>query len=298
MTQEEQNIKHKIENLSDTDLYFDDTNLWQRLEEHLDEKKPQKQKLLWLWWAAASLLIGGFFLMDFERNEVTQVIILPKEEAEVVTKIGKKRAISTVFDLTPNPSPKERGVKSPPFWGGLGGVLSENTTFDSTFETPTRLAPKERGAFQGVESPPLGGGAISAKFRIRSYNDTKTNFFVKNTDSQAVMKDILDERNIFSLEKITPKYKIDSFLVNKKTIIDEPKFKIERVTVVDFPLIPDQLMKRENFAKRAFRQIKSFNTEGKIDWRELNIEPRNVWAYLGQNFKYDTTTISNKKTKL
>jgi hypothetical protein len=48
-------------------------------------------------------------------------------------------------------------------------------------------------------------------------------------------------------------------------------------------------LKRERFSKRLFRQIKSFNTEGKIDWRELNIEPRNVWAYLERNSKKDST---------
>ena len=80
-------------------------------------------------------------------------------------------------------------------------------------------------------------------------------------------------------------------IYNQKTIVYEPKFKVQQVTIVDFPVIPDEMMKRESFAKRAFRQLKSFNTEGKIDWRELNIEPRNVWAYLERNFKYDTTKV-------
>ena len=81
----------------------------------------------------------------------------------------------------------------------------------------------------------------------------------------------------------------------KDTILYAITYKAQRVTTMNLPVIPDAMMKRESFAKRAFRQIKSFNTEGKIGWRELNIEPRNVWAYLGRSFIADTIQIKTPK---
>lgn len=231
MTQEEQNIKQKIENLShmdmsDIDLYFDDANLWNRLEERLDEKKPRKQKPLWLWWAAASLLIGVFFLSKLEQKPENQ-------------------AISTSI----------KPIKT------------------------TKSTPKRIEKTQAVN-------------KHKKEIEGTPNTLVFKPEEAISQEEFLTEKPInIELSTIYSKSKFDSISVNKKAIVYKPKFKIQQVTVVDFPEIPDALMKRESFAKRAFRQLKSFNTEGKIDWRELNIEPRNVWAYLGRNFKYDTTKI-------
>lgn len=236
MTQEEKNIKQKIENLShmdmsDIDLYFDDANLWNRLEERLDEKKPRKPKFLWLWWTAASLLIGVFFINKLTQNSENQ-------------------AINTSI----NP-------------------------IETTKSTPKRI---EKTQAVNKHKKEIEGTPNTLVFKP------------KEAISQ---EEFLTEKPINAeLSKIYSKPKFDSISVNKKTIVYEPKFKVQQVTVVDFPVIPDEMMKRESFAKRAFRQLKSFNTEGKIDWRELNIEPRNVWAYLERNFKYDSTkTIPHVK---
>lgn len=230
MTREEEHIKQKIENLSDLDTYFDDSDLWNRLEERLDEKEPNKRRLLWLWSAAACLLIGAFFLVEFNEKEVPQAIVLPKEKIEITHKNATKSTLK-----------------------------NENKK-----------------------------------------NNLNLKKDIQSIDSQVFIKEQIAEKQLsIELEKLTFKDNFDTLSFNKKTIAHLPKFKTEQVTIVDFPIIPDELMKREVFAKRLFRQIKSFNTEGKIDWRELNIEPRNVWAYLGRNFKYDTTSIQNKKhTKL
>lgn len=233
MTQEEQNIKQKIENLShmdmsDIDLYFDDANLWNRLEERLDEKKPRKPKFLWLWWAAASLLIGVFFLSKLEQKT-------------------ENKAINTSI----------KPIKT------------------------TKSTPKRIETTQAVTK------------RKKEIEETPNALVFK--DEAISQEGLLTEKPInVELSKIYSKSKFDSISINKKAIVYEPKFKTQQVTVVDFPEIPDVLMKRESFAKRAFRQLKSFNTEGKIDWRELNIEPRNVWAYLGRNFKYDTTKVMTR----
>ncbi len=228
MTQEEQNIKQKIESISDLDMYFDDSDLWNRLEEKLNEKTPKKQKFLWLWSAAACLLMGVFFLVEFKKKEVQQVMILPKEKIEIT----QKKATKSTLKNEPN------------------------------------------------------------KVVLNIGND------IQNIDNQIVIEDKVTQKQLnFELNRLTFKDNFDTLTFNKKTIVYQPKFKIEDVTIVDFPIIPDELMKREVFAKRLFRQIKSFNTEGKIDWRELNIEPRNVWAYLGRNFKYDSTSIQNKKVQ-
>ena len=222
MTQEEAHIKQKIENISDLDVYFDDSDLWNRLEERLDEKTPKKRKFLWLWSAAACLFLGVFFLVDFNKKEAPQTIILPKEKIEIVQKKATK---STLIN-----EPK--------------------------------------------------------KVVLKIRND------IQNIDNQIVIEDEVTQRQLnIELKKLTFKDNFDTLSFTKKAITFQPKFKTEQVTIVDFPIIPDELMKREVFAKRLFRQIKSFNTEGKIDWRELNIEPRNVWAYLGRNFKNDTTKV-------
>ncbi|GAB2628884.1 hypothetical protein GCM10027035_23480 [Emticicia sediminis] len=229
MTQEEQNIKHKIENLSegefaDLDMDFDDTDLWNRLEGRLDDKKPRKQKPLWLWWVAASLLLGVFFFVDFKESESNiQAMVSPK-----------KNSVKLREELRVTPWSKKNKQK----------IIQK--------EAITNIPLVEKPAEE------------QKKLNIK-------------------------------LEPLLSKSNFDSLTYNKKTIAYEPKFKVQQVTIVDFPVIPDELMKRESFAKRAFRQLKSFNTEGKIDWRELNIEPRNVWAYLERSFKYDTTSIQNKK---
>lgn len=233
MTQEEQTIKHKIENLSegefaDLDMDFDDTDLWNRLEARLDEKEPRKSKFLWLWWAAASLLLGVFFFDNFSENPHVQVI-------NEVT----KRTITT------KSTPKKEQFNVP--------------------QNETKYKKKT----------------------MKPQNET--------LEEEVIKEDILNRKQLdFQLSSIDFNPKFDSISVNKKAIAYEPKFKAQQVTIVDFPEIPDALMKRESFAKRAFRQLKSFNTEGKIDWRELNIEPRNVWAYLGRNFKYDTTKVMTR----
>lgn len=225
MTQEEQNIKHKIENLSegefaDLDMDFDDTDLWNRLEERLDEKKPRKQKPLWLWWVAASLLLGVFFFVDFKESESNiQTMVSPK-----------KNSVKLREELRVTPWSKTNKQKT---------IQKEAITNIPLVEKPAEE---------------------QKKLNIK-------------------------------LEPLLSKSHFDSLTYNPKTIVYEPKFKVQQVTIVDFPVIPDEMMKRESFAKRAFRQLKSFNTEGKIDWRELNIEPRNVWAYLERNFKYDTTKV-------
>lgn len=230
MTQEEQNIKHKIENLSegdfaDLDLDFDDTDLWNRLEARLDEKKPRKQKTLWLWWAAASLFLGVFFFVDFKESESNiQAMVSPK-----------KNFVKLREELRVTPWSKKNKQK----------IIQK--------EAITNIPLVEKQAEE------------QKKLNIK-------------------------------LEPLLSKSNFDSLTYNPKTITYEPRFKVQQVTIVDFPVIPDELMKRESFAKRAFRQLKSFNTEGKIDWRELNIEPRNVWAYLERSFKYDTTkTMLNVK---
>lgn len=233
MTQEEKNIKQKIENLSelefaDLHLSFDNSDLWNRLEERLDEKKPRKQKPLWLWWAAASLLLGVFFFNKFSENTKSQV---------------------------------------------LNSATKPIKATKSTLKKEERIKKKIENNDEIIIAKPKN------EIPLKSYE--------KLLEEEFLIKKQFD----FQLSSIDFNPKFDSISVTKKTIVYEPKFKAHQVTVVDFPVIPDELMKRENFAKRAFRQLKNFNTEGKIDWRELNIEPRNVWAYLERNFKYDTTKI-------
>ncbi len=233
MTQEELNIKHKIENLSesefaDLDMSFEDSDLWNRLEERLDEKKPRKQKPLWLWWVAASLLLGVFFFNKFSENTQSQVL------------------------------------------------KSEINPIKTTKSTPKKEEVIEK--------------EIKNNYRIKVAKPQ--NEIPLKPDEKLLKEEFLIKKQIdFELSRIDFQPKLDSISVNKKTIVYEPKFKAQQVTIVGFPVIPNELMKRESFAKRAFRQLKSFNTEGKIDWRELNIEPRNVWAYLERNFKYDTTKV-------
>ncbi len=237
MTQEEQNIKQKIENISDFDLYFDDSDLWNRLEEKLDKKEAKKPSFIWLWSAAACLILGVFLFINFREKPVQQSLVLEKSPTQP-SLTGSDRRFGTL--KVPN--------------------------------------------------------SIEKKYLITQNQNSQTNFYkTQHIDSQLVTDENNQKNLNFELSKLNPKTKIDSLEFNKKAIAYEPKFKVEKVTIVDFPLIPDGLMVRENLAKRVFRQVKNFNTEGKIDWRELNIEPRNVWAYLERNFKYDTTTISNKK---
>ncbi|MCU0326378.1 MAG: hypothetical protein MUF45_14160 [Spirosomaceae bacterium] len=231
MTIEEQNIKNKIDDLSDLDLYLDDSQLWGRLEERLDEKKNTRRNAAWLWSMAASLLIGGLFYWVFI-------------------------------------------IKS---------SRSENITFHhqniATKSTQTKAIHKPKDAVK--------------------YKPIQTQKEAQVVDNQLSIEEsgevLLGKRLTYKTENIEPKKSFDSVLITSKNINPTINFNTQNVTVLNLPIIPDEMMKREGFAKRLFRQIKNFNTEGKIDWRELNIEPRNVWAYLERNFRYDTTKTQTKK---
>ena len=117
MTKEEQNIKQKIESLSDLDFFMDDTDLWHRLEQKLDKKPTRKPKILWLWSAAASLLIGVFLFVDFKKKDVPKMSVLVKESSEVVAK--------STQNPTPCPSPIGRGVNNDAFLPPQSGRVGE-----------------------------------------------------------------------------------------------------------------------------------------------------------------------------
>ena len=185
MTQEEEHIKQKIENVSDLDMYFDDSDLWNRLEERLDEKTPKKRKFLWIWSAAACVLMGVFFFVEFKKKEILQAMILPK-------------------------SPSQPSVTAAAPIGRAKSPFISKT----------------------IENKIIVGQVI---------------------DSQSIREEIVKQKQLnIELNKLTFKDNFDTLSFNKKTITYQPKFKIEDVTIVDFPIIPDALMKREVFAKRLY----------------------------------------------
>ena len=230
MTPEEKDIKSKIDNLSDLDLFFNDSNLWERVEKELDKKKGRKTVLAW-YWAAASLVIIG---------------------------------LSFYFFLTPANTPQSDIA-----------ATKTATTSTTTLKLEISVRPK-------IFIPKV----LPAK--NNTINPVSTNDSVESHESEEriLSTDILV---LTSIDKpIESTYSKD--LLQRPII-----FKAQRVTSLTLPVIPDKMMERESFAKRALRQIKHFNTEGKVDLHELNIEPRNVWAYLERSFFHDTTKITNTK---
>ncbi|PLK43143.1 hypothetical protein [Emticicia sp. TH156] len=228
MTPEEQNIKEKIDGLSDLDVFFNDTKLWERLEPRLEQSKARKQKAVWLW-AAACLAITGlsfyFYLLPVDKQQ-------------------------KIYAVTPPPA-------------------KSNTTI--TKEKPAPLKQKVN-KLQRVALP--------------KPETKKENVEIEETNERLMLTD---------LNYLKTTGKLSMLPSAKDTVQYAITYKAQRVTTLNLPVIPGEMMKRETFAKRAFRQIKSFNTEGKIDWRELNIEPRNVWAYLGKSFIVDTSQIKTPK---
>lgn len=226
MTAEERNIKNKIDKLSDIDVFFNDSNLWDRVENRLDQKKTRKNRFAWYWFAA-SVMVG----------------------------------LSFYFFLST--------TNNPP----LTHSVTKNTA-------TSILQPKTKTIAQSMPDA------------------LKTHVIKKNSVEPIIVKDSV-QNNEMQKRLILPELRqlnsIDKPLVaeHSKDIFQHPiEFKAQRVTTLLLPVIPDEMMERESFAKRALRQIRNFNTEGRIDLRELNIEPRNVWAYLERSFFHDTTKIT------
>ncbi|RFS18412.1 hypothetical protein [Emticicia sp. C21] len=228
MTPEEKDIKSKIDNLSDLDLFFNDSDLWKRVEGKLDKKKSRKN-ILALYWAAASIAIGLSFYFFLSPTIPPVDIATTKSTATSTPQLTPEIVIRTKT-LIPKVLPVKNSTIPP-------AVMKDSV---ESYELNERLLSTDVETLSAIAKP------------IES-----TNF-----------KDILQYPVVF---------------------------KAQRVTSLNFPVIPDQMMERESFAKRALRQIKHFNTEGKIDLRELNIEPRNVWAYLERSFFHDTTKIISSK---
>lgn len=229
MTPEEKDIKSKIDNLSDFDLFFNDSHLWERVEARLEQKKSRKN-ILALYWVAASIAIGlSFYFFLSPTITPPPDIATTKNTATSTPQLLPEIAIRTKTLI-----PKVLPVKS----NTINPVLIKDSV--ETHELEERLISTDVETLSAIDKP------------IESTN----------------LKDILQHPVIF---------------------------KAQRVTSLTLPVIPDQMMERESFAKRALRQIKHFNTEGKVDLRELNIEPRNVWAYLERSFFHDTTKIINTK---
>jgi hypothetical protein len=226
MTPEEKDIRSKIDNLSDLDLFFNDADLWKRVEARLDQKKSRKTLFAW-YWVAASIAIGlSFYFFIHPTADPQSTIVATKKTATISTTTIKPEVAIRTKTLIPEVLP----VKS--------NTINHLITKDSVenHESAERLLNTDIAALHAI------------KKTIES-----TNF---------------------------------------KDLLQHPiAFKAQRVTSLTLPVIPDEMMERETFARRALRQIKQFNTEGKIDLRELNIEPRNVWAYLERSFFHDTTKI-------
>ncbi|GAB3506611.1 hypothetical protein [Emticicia fontis] len=230
MTPEEKDIKNKIDNLSDLDLFFNDSDLWERVEERLEQKKSRKNLLAW-YWAAASLVVGSTFY----------------------------------FFLSPTDTPQS-----------TYGVTKNTATISTTTEKPTIVARLEPSV---------------PKVLLRKNNTIQPVLANDSVETKEFEERLLtlDVARLQSIDK-----PIES-TTSKDLGLHPIAFKAQRVTSLILPVIPDRMMERESFAKRALRQMKHFNTEGKVDLRELNIEPRNVWAYLERSFFHDTTKVTNTK---
>ena len=230
MTPEEKDIKNKIDNLCDLDVFFNDSHLWERVEARLDQKKKHRSILGW-YWMAASLIIGAlsyFFLLPAATNPQSKYIVT--KPAATPTTIIKPR---------------------------IGIELKPHTP-------PTSLSKNKE-----IEPIPIKENTEETKPEEKLLT-------VEVTQLNAINKTLL--------------------ITTPKDILQHPiAYKAQRVATLTLPVIPDKMMERESFAKRALRQVRHFNTEGKIDLRELNIEPLNVWAYLERSFFHDTTKITNTK---
>ncbi|RYU92930.1 hypothetical protein [Emticicia agri] len=231
MTPEEKNIKNKIDNLSDIDVFFNDSQLWERVEAGLDQQEVRISVSVWYWVAASVVLVGlsfYFFLYPATTPPLTHTVI-----KNTATSIPQSRT-----EITSQTKP----------------------------DTPKNGVSKK---------------AIITPMPIQD----------------SIQPDEVQEKMLIT--EVTPLNSISKTLEteNSKDLRKYPvAFKAQRVTTLELPLIPDEMMARESFARRALRQIKNLNTEGKIDLRELNIEPRNVWAYLERSFFHDTTKITTPKS--
>jgi hypothetical protein len=227
---EEKNIKNKIDNLSDIDLFINDSQLWERLETRLVQKKTRKNRFALYWLSAGAVVISLSFYL----------FLSPANTSPLTHSVTKNTATSI-----PQPNP----------------------------ETIIQYKP------------------VTPKITQRPTTNVVEHVTLKDSLQDNTMPQKILATDVVILHSID----IPVLSEHSKDLLQYPiVFKAQRVTTLSLPTIPDEMMERESFARRALRQIRNFNTEGKIDLRELNIEPRNVWAYLERSFFHDTT----KTTKL
>lgn len=231
MTSEEKNIKNKIDTLTDIDVFFNDSHLWERVEARLDQKKNRKSLVVWYWVAAGTVIISLLFYFSLSTTTTRQKnIAMTKNTATSIPQLKPEITVQTRSYTPKIPVAKKNVVKT---------ITVKDSIQDNRMQGKLQL---------------------SDVTQLNPINKTLISGNAKDLSQQPIV------------------------------------FKAQRVTTLDLPIIPDEMMQRESFAKRALRQVRNFGSEGKVDLRELNIEPRNVWAYLERSFFHDTTKITTTKT--
>jgi hypothetical protein len=88
-------------------------------------------------------------------------------------------------------------------------------------------------------------------------------------------------------EKTIEMPKFEANTIDNQPFVETPKH--ERTVILDIPDSEEfqrfQKVEKKNFFARLFRQVGKFNTEGKVDWTELNVKPNKVWAYMKDSVK-------------
>ncbi len=84
------------------------------------------------------------------------------------------------------------------------------------------------------------------------------------------------------LRPLRPTYTLDQRLVKRNKGIS---------VVIQAPLLPDFQPEDKPFVVRLLKQLKNFNTHGKIDWRELHIQPDDMLSIIILTYGRDSSEV-------
>lgn len=238
-------------------LEWNQESVWARIEQ---KKEAEKPKTVFVWWrssiaasiALATLVAGGYFLL---KNNDTQSVAVSQTQRGYVAK-------SAELPLAETTNKNFQEVKK-----------SEVQASKQTSEFPNNtLTENERALvdLENVQYPEIAETSVAAS-EIHKHPLPATTIIAADSPTETILE--------------TPK--IHTELVDSQPFVAPPKF--ERTVILDIPDTEEynrfQRTEKKTFFARLFKQVGKFNTEGTVDWEELNVKPNRIWAYVKESMK-------------
>lgn len=238
-------------------LEWNQESVWTRIEQKKEAKKP---KTVFVWWrssiaasiALAVLMGGGYFLL---KNKDTQSVAVSQTQRGYVAKSAELPVSKTTSNAIQEIKKNEVLISSKITELSDKSFAENERTLVDLENVQHPAITETMGAISEGSKHPLPATTIIAA-------DSPT-------------------------EKLIEEPKLQVELVDSQPFVAPPKF--ERTVILDIPDTEEynrfQKTEKKTFFARLFKQVGKFNTEGTVDWEELNVKPNRIWAYVKESMK-------------